>query len=645
MNPECKCPLSGYCNRHKINKNRRQHQLCKGEANTHDCGLKYWQAWEDGQLGATQPDNPIHLPDGFCGKTREGKPQKTPIVSRIGDELHAIIHRETGVVIPCADCRKRINLLNTQTQYEAKVNRETTISDIVGNAKRVAPKLWQRLAVMAESAIDNAGLLPYSSFARKKVGAWVDEAIKNGELPQPVRPVRQHVPRRHGRAEPTQDQTRLWKKAISHKPVPKPFNGKPVINLVWHLWPVPGTWQWHVERLNELIPKCDGQVIIGITVDEDTDQAEVVKAAIKGDVHFIVTENVPISSSHVTPVGEQLTAIPAFEMLDKSIDSITIYGHGKGARDHTKVSEPVRIWTECMYETVSFNVDQTIKAMEEGYDVVGSFRTFGNTGISTKMNWHYAGTFFNFRTKILEFAPPFQLRYGGVESWLGDFVPARNSYCVIRDNSPIMYQYNEKFSPNIIAEQLHWESERFGGVKMEQHAREFDWLVSQLSDCRSLLIIGSRHGGMEHYLAKRLPQLDGNIVSVDIDPLPGNTAPRLIVGSSADKDVQAQIIKEQAYYDAVFIDGDHLAEGVRADWEFAKSVTGGQIFFHDFTPDLYHRATGCEVHKVWPEIQTEAKLKGWKVSSKTVGCGWGGISQVDTKNTTTLGITKQLQSS
>ena len=105
--------------------------------------------------------------------------------SRIGDELHAIIKRDTGVEIPCADCRKRINLLNTMTQDEVRENRETTISDIVENAKRVAPALWQRLAIMAESAIDDAGLLPYNSYARSKIGAWVDEAINNGAIPQP----------------------------------------------------------------------------------------------------------------------------------------------------------------------------------------------------------------------------------------------------------------------------------------------------------------------------------------------------------------------------------------------------------------------------------------------------------------------------
>jgi len=183
MNIHCECPIAGYCNRHKMDKKPRQHQLCSGVADSSDCGLKYWRAWEEGKLGATAPDTPVNTPLGFCDKREVRKAAVNHIKSRIGDELHVIIKRETGVEIPCADCRKRINLLNTMTPNEVREAREITISDIVENAKRVAPALWQRLAIMAESVIDNAGLLPYNSYARSKIGAWVDEAINNGAIP------------------------------------------------------------------------------------------------------------------------------------------------------------------------------------------------------------------------------------------------------------------------------------------------------------------------------------------------------------------------------------------------------------------------------------------------------------------------------
>lgn len=39
MNTPCECPLSGYCNRHKINKNPTEHRLCLTD-------IKYFNMWE-----------------------------------------------------------------------------------------------------------------------------------------------------------------------------------------------------------------------------------------------------------------------------------------------------------------------------------------------------------------------------------------------------------------------------------------------------------------------------------------------------------------------------------------------------------------------------------------------------------------------
>ena len=39
MNTPCECPLSGYCNRHKINKNQTEHRLCSTD-------IRYFDMWE-----------------------------------------------------------------------------------------------------------------------------------------------------------------------------------------------------------------------------------------------------------------------------------------------------------------------------------------------------------------------------------------------------------------------------------------------------------------------------------------------------------------------------------------------------------------------------------------------------------------------
>lgn len=39
MNTPCECPLSGYCNRHKIEKNQTEHRLCSND-------IRYFDMWE-----------------------------------------------------------------------------------------------------------------------------------------------------------------------------------------------------------------------------------------------------------------------------------------------------------------------------------------------------------------------------------------------------------------------------------------------------------------------------------------------------------------------------------------------------------------------------------------------------------------------
>jgi 2-polyprenyl-3-methyl-5-hydroxy-6-metoxy-1,4-benzoquinol methylase len=66
VNPLCECPVAGFCKRHQMQKTIRQHQLCRGTAETVDCGRKYWLAWERGQSGATAPAVPVVDPPSFC---------------------------------------------------------------------------------------------------------------------------------------------------------------------------------------------------------------------------------------------------------------------------------------------------------------------------------------------------------------------------------------------------------------------------------------------------------------------------------------------------------------------------------------------------------------------------------------------------
>lgn len=169
MNEYCECPLAGYCNRHQMKKGQARFNLCKGVGGNKDCGLSYWQAWERGELGATAPDVPQMQPKGFCSNLE----LPTPIpenMSSIGTVLHSIIFRETGIEIPCQECKNRITMLNQMTKKQVVEKREEIIDDIHSRSQKQAPKLWQKIAISLDSLLDLGQ-------AKKVIASWVDEAI------------------------------------------------------------------------------------------------------------------------------------------------------------------------------------------------------------------------------------------------------------------------------------------------------------------------------------------------------------------------------------------------------------------------------------------------------------------------------------
>jgi hypothetical protein len=271
-----------------------------------------------------------------------------------------------------------------------------------------------------------------------------------------------------------------------------------------------------------------------------------------------------------------------------------------------------------MYETVMYNQGKVIEQMAKGYKCFGSFRTFGDKPLKPKNLWHYSGTFFAVRAKHVG-VKEVKTGYGGVEAWCGDHFAASDSWNEFWDSPGFKFGYDiNAIYPRIVDAQMQWEVDRIGGPRCEQHKRELDWFCGCLSPASRVLVIGSRNGGLEYQLQQR----GHTTISIDIAPQPDNTQ-GIIVGSSADPEVQSRA-REAGPFDVVFIDGDHSYDGVKADWEFAQSLSPRLIAFHDIAPAIKHREEGCEVDRLWSEINTA----GHDTTEKVVGCGWGGIGIV-----------------
>jgi len=181
----------------------------------------------------------------------------------------------------------------------------------------------------------------------------------------------------------------------------------------------------------------------------------------------------------------------------------------------------------------------------------------------------------------------------------------------------------------------------FSGRRASQDEYELTTFVNLLVErgVSSYLEIGARHGDTFHYIMSRLPAGSRGI-AVDLGGGPWGTpksvpvlrnvardlrakgyTAHIVFGDSRDENTISTVVTH-GHYDAVFIDGDHRYDGVKADWlNYGKLAP--IVGFHDIVGTGQSDSAGnpVEVPKLWRELANVGERKAIVSPGSKMGIG------------------------
>lgn len=361
-------------------------------------------------------------------------------VSTIGDRLKVIIERDTGMRIPCDECKAHIMRLNTMTISEVRGSRDKVIKEIADRAKRKAPSLWQRMAVTIDQAL-------HMSQTEHRVGKWVDEALDDEEKGRQVLKKKDQ----DGGLGKARKVGAAGAAGVDGPSVERVDFADPVRNLIYHVYPMKrsrGCWEWNLDQLIQRIDLFNGKRIVAIAHDKNAEKSIEVQRILQDYVDdFLILKN----SSGRAEGASFVPLMERVESLDKN--EVTFRAHAKGVSRDPVTFPTIRGWTEAMYATC-LDDWATVESQLKDNAVTGSFRRLQRLGRS---HWHYSGSFYWFRNHDVfnrEWRVTKNKRYD-VEAWPGIMFSLDNAGCLFYDN--VKHLYTERYwQKTVLPEYRRW---------------------------------------------------------------------------------------------------------------------------------------------------------------------------------------------
>lgn len=432
------------CNR--FSPDSRLYQICTGTADLSKFKInKYRERWGMEPL-FDGVDNERYVSPRVTPRVVT---QKVKIEHGPGTELLKI-YEEAGIP-SCQACYDLAQQMNRWGVDGCTQRHDEIVNDIVPRAMT-----W-----IADNATWADKLFPNiikETAVRIKIGNDVSKAIDNAKKLKTVKqkpPIRK-IPRNSGgcgcskkkenSAESDQplilsttfghihkDDSLLPYRSVTHTP----FDGDPVVNLMYHIYPFGEHWKWNLDQLLERIDLFNGRRIIGISVDSQTASDSEVRKYIGSNVHeYIIVKNHPREHEMAT------FRLQLNELQTNDPQHITFRGHAKGVVQFTRKEDHILDWVEMLYRTNLDSFD-LVKEHLTGKAFTGSCRKFGqfNKG---KDKATYSGSFYWFRNCFVygKGRPVWFPKNGArwaCEEWPGFVVKKDDTECLFLDNAKRLY--------------------------------------------------------------------------------------------------------------------------------------------------------------------------------------------------------------